>query len=54
MAAAAAGELAAVSQLVDAGADITKRDLAGWTAYDHALYRGHLSTGSRTRTRAHT
>ncbi|KAI9024269.1 Glycerophosphoryl diester phosphodiesterase family-domain-containing protein [Phycomyces nitens] len=35
--------------LLDAGADKSASDLNGWRAYEHAMFRGHMSIGKRTK-----
>jgi len=37
------GHLAIVKMLVDGGADISRLDLSGWSAQEHAALRGHLN-----------
>jgi glycerophosphodiester phosphodiesterase len=41
--AAANGNIGAVRPLLDAGADPNRLDATGWSAKEHAAYRGHLS-----------
>ncbi|OLL24125.1 Glycerophosphodiester phosphodiesterase GDE1 [Neolecta irregularis DAH-3] len=36
-----------VELLVNAGADIERKDLSGWFAYEHAVFRGHLECGKK-------
>ena len=37
------GDLSIVKLLVSAGADVKKTDSTGWTASEHAAYRGHMN-----------
>ncbi|XWX01655.1 hypothetical protein V2A60_009683 [Cordyceps javanica] len=44
--ACAKGYTDVAAYLLSSGADATKADVLGWTAREHAAYRGHLSTAS--------
>ncbi|KAF1810351.1 GDPD-domain-containing protein [Eremomyces bilateralis CBS 781.70] len=37
------GHLGAVQALADAGAELTRTDISGWTAQEHAALRGHIN-----------
>ncbi len=41
------GHLGIVELLIDAGAQLDRMDLSGWTAKEHAVLRGHLDIASR-------
>ncbi|KAA6406686.1 MAG: glycerophosphodiester phosphodiesterase gde1 [Lasallia pustulata] len=41
------GHLGVVDLLIDAGADLQKMDLSGWTAKEHAALRGHMHVANR-------
>lgn len=42
-----------VQLLLDGGADKTKIDTIGWAAYEHAIFRGHLDIGRKTKPEEH-
>jgi len=46
------GQLQMVQLLVDAGADIEKADLSGWSAAEHAALRGHIDIATLLSRRA--
>lgn len=41
------GHLGVVDLLIDAGADLQRMDLSGWTAKEHAALRGHMRIAKR-------
>ena len=41
------GNLNVVELLVDAGADVDRKDLSGWTAKEHAALRGHMKIANK-------
>lgn len=41
------GHLDVVDLLIDAGADLQRMDLSGWTAKEHAALRGHMHVAGR-------
>ncbi|KAI8336814.1 Glycerophosphoryl diester phosphodiesterase family-domain-containing protein [Chlamydoabsidia padenii] len=49
MVAAIEGDIDMVQLLLDGGAEKTKVDANGWAAYEHAIFRGHLDIGRKTK-----
>ncbi|KAI8093447.1 Glycerophosphoryl diester phosphodiesterase family-domain-containing protein [Halteromyces radiatus] len=49
MVAAIEGNTEIVQLLLDGGADKTKVDCNGWAAYEHAIFRGYLDIGRKTK-----
>ncbi|KAK8156604.1 Glycerophosphoryl diester phosphodiesterase family-domain-containing protein [Phyllosticta citrichinensis] len=47
--ASASGNLPLVKLFIQAGADKTRTDHAGWTAQEHAAFRGHLAVAEKLR-----
>ncbi|KAK8175050.1 Glycerophosphoryl diester phosphodiesterase family-domain-containing protein [Phyllosticta citrichinensis] len=47
--ASASGNLPLVELFIQAGADKTRTDHAGWTAQEHAAFRGHLAVAEKLR-----
>ncbi|KAL0084112.1 hypothetical protein F4703DRAFT_1612562 [Phycomyces blakesleeanus] len=47
--AAIEGHVDITENLLDAGADKAAKDLNGWHAYEHAMFRGHMNIGKRTK-----
>ncbi|CAO3590005.1 unnamed protein product [Absidia cylindrospora] len=47
--AAIEGNADIVQLLLDGGADKKKVDVNGWAAYEHAIFRGHLNIGRKTK-----
>lgn len=41
------GQVSIVELLIEAGADLDRPDLSGWTAQEHAALRGHLEIANR-------